>query len=85
VWFSFVHGELSEPLQVVIEVFDIFGRRVATLHEQTAAESGVVPPIHWDGRSDHGNSLVPGVYVYRMTITDSKGKAKTITQRMVRR
>lgn len=84
-WFSFVHGDLTDQLKVDIEVFDILGRCVATLHEQTVANAGVVAPIRWEGKSDHGNTLEPGVYVYRMTITDSKGNAKTITQRMVRR
>ena len=84
-WFSFVHGDLTDVLKVDIAVFDVLGRSVATLHEQTSADAGVVTPIHWDGRTDNGKAIEPGIYVYRMTITDSKGNAKTITQRMVRK
>ena len=84
-WFSFVHGDISDRLKLDIEIFDILGRHVATLHTETVSENGVVTPVRWDGRNENGSALVPGVYVYRMIITDSKGKSRTVTQRMVKK
>ena len=85
VCFSFINGELSEDLSVTIEVFDVMGRRVAMLHEQTASISGVVPPICWNGKSDTGRELRSGVYVYKMSVTDASGKVRSVTHPMVKK
>lgn len=85
VYFSFVDGEQTEELEVVLEVFDAMGRCVAQLQQQTTAVSGVVPPIRWDGRSNTGSELVPGMYLYRLTVTDTTGKTKTIAHPMIKK
>ena len=85
VFFSFVDGELTEDLEVQLEVFDLLGRRVTLLQEHTASVSGVVPSIRWDGRGDGGHVLRPGVYAYRLSVTDSKGKTRTVTHRLVKK
>lgn len=82
--FSFVYGDVDEDLTVQIEVFDVMGRRVALLQTQTSSSVGVVPPIYWDGKTDNGQALKAGIYVYRMRITGSDGNVRTVTQRMVR-
>lgn len=81
--FSFVHGDKSEELSVRIEVFDMMGRCVADLRQKTAASAGVVPPLDWDGRGSHGQPLKSGVYIYRLTVTDSEGKARSVSKRLV--
>ena len=53
-YFSFIDGEMTEHLSVIVEVFDVMGRRVAELQEQTESVTGTVPPIRWNGRSDTG-------------------------------
>lgn len=85
VLFSFVDGEMTEDLDVQLEVFDLMGRRVALVEEHTASVHGEVPPIRWNGRNDNGNTLCPGVYAYRLTITDSAGKTRTVSHRLVKR
>jgi hypothetical protein len=53
---------------VEIAVFDIAGRRVATLHSGACA-----PGIHevvWDGLDDRGNGVASGVYFVRMSAPD---------------
>ena len=78
--FSFDHGDMTDRLSVVIEVFDMMGRQVDRIEQMTYAEIGHVTPIRWDG-----SSLYPGIYVYRVTVTDSEGETRTMTQRMVKR
>lgn len=85
VFFSFVNGELTEDLEVDLEVFDLMGRRVATVHEHTSSVVGEVPLIRWDGRGDGGHVLRPGVYTYRLNITDSAGKTRTVAHRLVKK
>lgn len=82
--FSFVNGQLTEDLTVGLEIFDMMGRRVAALQEETSAVSGVVPPIHWNGRSSNGGELPHGVYLYRLTVTDEEGKSKSVSQILVK-
>lgn len=79
-WFSFTHGDMTDHLSVVIEVFDMMGRRLTELHEETDAVCGVVNPIHWDG-----SVFKAGLYLYKITITNSEGKTKTLSQRMIKK
>lgn len=83
--FSFVNGQLSENLEVTVEVFDVMGRRVARIDERTASVAGVVPSIHWDGRNSNGGELRAGVYLYRLSVTDEAGKTKTVARPMVKK
>lgn len=78
-WFTFEHGDMTDRLSVVIEVFDMFGRQVARMEEKTNAEIGVVNPIRWNG-----SNLKSGIYVYRVTVTTSEGKTRCLHQRMVK-
>ncbi len=82
-YFSFMHGDMTEDLSVQIEVYDVLGRPVAGLQTRVASLAGVVSPIYWDGSGYNGTRLHPGLYVYRMTITDSKGRQRAVSQRMV--
>ena len=82
-YFSFVHGDKTEALSVRIEVFDMLGRRVRDLREETSSTAGVVPPIRWDGRNGNGQKLKAGVYVYRLSVTPPEGKTLTVSNRLV--
>lgn len=79
-WFVFDHGDMTEKLSVVIDVYDVLGCQVASIQRETQSESGVVTPIRWDG-----SALRPGLYVYRITVTDAKGKSLSVCQRMVKK
>lgn len=79
-WFTFNHGDMTDHLSAVIEVFDVMGNRVAMIERETDAEVGVVAPIRWDG-----SALRPGVYLFRITVTNSEGKTRTLSQRMVKK
>lgn len=84
-WFSLRHGDVSEALRVRVEVVDLLGRQVAGWETSTQSTVGEVPPIYWDGTGHNGRRLNPGLYVYRLTLTDSKGKQRSATGRMVLR
>ena len=85
VLFSFLDGEQSEDLTVTLEVYDVMGRCVSRLQEQTTAVEGVVPPIHWNGRDFGGSELRKGMYFYKLSITDSTGKTRTVAHPMVKK
>lgn len=69
---------LSLPTAASVElgVFDLGGRRVATLHRGTL-QAGV-SEFAWNGRSDSGPRVGAGVYFYRAVTAD-----RSISKRMV--
>ena len=70
-----IEFRVAEPSPVTIEVFDITGRRVATLVDRQMAPGTY--EVTWDGRSASGRELASGVYLYRM-----KARDYTATRRM---
>jgi len=70
-----IEFRVAEPSPVTIEVFDITGRRVATLVDRQMAPGTY--EVTWDGRSASGRKLASGVYLYRM-----KARDYTATRRM---
>lgn len=49
---------------VSVAVYDLMGRRVATLVDRSL--SAGLHEVYWNGRSDSGRSLASGVYLYRI-------------------
>ena len=71
---------LAEPAEVTLEVFDMLGRKVATLArgEEMAARHYEVT---WDGRDASGRQLAPGVYLYRIRASTFTGTGRTVLVR----
>ncbi|HEX7878736.1 MAG TPA: FlgD immunoglobulin-like domain containing protein [Candidatus Eisenbacteria bacterium] len=55
---------LADAAEVSLEIFDLSGRRVATLLDGRR-EQGTVT-VHWDGRDDSGRPMAGGVYFSRL-------------------
>ena len=56
---------LPAPGRTRVEVFDLLGRRVATLHD--ARLPAGLHRVPWDGRRDDATRIAAGVYVVRVT------------------
>jgi len=56
--------DLPEASQVTLEVFDMMGRRVATLVNGDMAAGRY--EAAWNARADNGSSVASGVYIYRL-------------------
>jgi len=50
-----------------LDVFDLQGRRVATLASGVDEGAGAALASGWDGRTDSGNAAGSGVYLFRLT------------------
>jgi len=59
-----IRFELPEPGRVGVAIFDIAGRRLATLHSGAMAAGAHTIP--WRGKDDRGNELPSGVYFARI-------------------
>jgi hypothetical protein len=55
---------LPRPSFVTLDVFDLHGRRVATLTKREW-QAGV-HTVDWNGRNGQGRRVRPGIYLYRM-------------------
>lgn len=66
---------LENPEQVRIDVFDIRGRRLATLcHEEVFGKKS----ISWDGRSAQGGKLSPGLYFITLNSETKSASLKVL-------
>jgi len=57
--------DLPRSARVTVDVFDILGRRVATLMDENL-EAGP-QETEWDGTNDNGRSVASGIYFYRVS------------------
>ncbi|MCU0453945.1 MAG: hypothetical protein MUE68_09815 [Bacteroidetes bacterium] len=67
---SFIVTNLVVPRPVHVEVFDISGRLVRTLLNQSSSARAYVEQdaIIWDGRDDNGRLLPPGLYLLQIRV-----------------
>jgi flagellar hook assembly protein FlgD len=66
--------ELPRESQVKIEVFDLLGRKVATL-ASTQYPAGS-HSVEWDMRGVDGGIVRPGIYVCRLAAGDFRARMK---------
>ena len=69
--------DLPVGADAAVEVFDLAGRQVATLHEGALAAGRHV--LAWNGRGADGSAIAPGVYLARV-----QAAGRAMTTRIVR-
>lgn len=82
-FFSFGHNQIGNNMDVVIQIFDMMGRRVTILREQVTGTSARIHPIRWDGCANNGKPLPSGVYVYSVTASNDHGEVAAVTSKLV--
>ena len=70
--FTFEHNQKDNEIDVQIRIYDMMGQLVRTIEEHYYGTTARIDPIYWDGTSDRGSKLPPGMYVYYVTITNSQ-------------
>jgi len=71
-------AEVSRPGRLRAEIYDAFGRRVATVLDR--AETSGRMTLTWDGRDARGASVRAGAYYLRVAHEDGA----SVTRRIVR-
>ena len=61
---STIRYDLPKQSNVILEIFDITGRKIKTLinQSQSAGEKSVT----WDSRNDFGQKVASGLYIYKL-------------------
>lgn len=71
-----IHYKLPEQTHVLLTVYDILGRKVRTLLNETKV-SGTYS-IKWNGTTDSGKAVGSGVYIYELTTPQFTSTRKMI-------
>ena len=78
---SFNYELTGAPARVVIEVFTISGRKLVEIPGSAlVGENSVV----WEGLDAEGDRVANGLYVYRITATDTEGRKITRLDKLVK-
>jgi hypothetical protein len=67
---------LAKPAHVELEIFDLLGRRVATLVE--GQEEAGRHQVAWSGTDAKGHTVATGIYVYRLVAGDYTSSRKML-------
>ena len=81
--FYFEHNQTSENLEISIHIYTISGKIIKTLEGFYSATSKRIGPIQWDGLDEFGDKIGKGVYVYQITVKNSKGDTDKAIQKLV--
>ena len=81
--FVFEHNQSNKDIEVEIQVFDMSGRLVKTLNAIVKSESYRSEPIEWDSRTDSGDQITGGFYVYQLSATSESGQVKYETSKLI--
>ncbi len=70
-FFTFQYN-LSEPIDVQINIYTVYGRKIREIKEYGIIDRFV--KIFWDGRDEDGGQLANGTYLYKLIITSQSGE-----------
>jgi hypothetical protein len=71
---------LSSPVSLKLQIFDIKGRLIKTLAGGEMWEAGP-HSVSWDGRNDEGNEVGSGIFFYRIESGDFSETRKMVLLR----
>ncbi len=71
--FRFVVSNLNNPTDVVLSLYDLNGNRVRSVSQTGSARQYT---IRWDGKSEGGLTVDPGLYLYEVEVRGSGDKGR---------
>jgi hypothetical protein len=81
--FTFSHNLPHTDLDIRIDILDLAGRLLKSLHSSVRSGGYTSPPIHWDGNTDGGHAIGNGVYVYRLLLRTPDGRNMQQTEKLL--
>ncbi|WP_158085347.1 type IX secretion system sortase PorU [Niastella vici] len=73
--FWFEHNRPGEELLIRIQIYTITGKLVKTLNKTIFSPGNRSSDVEWNGRDDYDDKIGRGVYIYRLRVQTSDGKA----------
>ena len=81
--FVFDHNQIDNEINIQIKIYDVMGQLVKSIVEFRDGESLRNNPIKWDGKSDNGVNLSPGIYMYFVTVTNSQKEVSSAYSKLI--
>jgi hypothetical protein len=81
--FQFYHNKPGSVFDIEINVYNVMGQLLSTFGGSSSSNGSVVTTIEWDGRTNSGDLLGGGVYIYNMKVTDQQGSTRQYSQRLI--
>lgn len=72
----FVHSRSGDDLQAKVLIYDVMGQLAATKEFEVSASTYKVDLFDWNGWSDNGTKMNPGVYLMRLSVRSMTDGAK---------
>lgn len=83
-WIQFEHNRPNELLDVTINIMTVSGKVVKRLAQKLITDGfRVDKQMQWNGKDDFGDPIGKGLYIYVVTIRDSKGETAHKYEKMV--
>jgi hypothetical protein len=82
-YFVFNHNKPDQAIDVAINIYDLSGRLVTTIKDQSSNEGFYSTPHEWDGTNKGGSKLKGGLYIYRVDVIDADGNSDTSVGKLV--
>ena len=82
-FFYFEHNRSGELLELELQIFDLSGRLVATINRNIYDSGYRVGPIKWNGKTDRGDKLGAGIYVYRLNVKSENGSIESKADKLI--
>lgn len=81
--FLFEHNKPGETLDVTIDIFNQMGAMIGSVKNQMISFGSQSIPIELTLNDVSLNSLLPGFYLYRISVSDSFGNKMQLIQKMI--
>ncbi len=80
--FGFDDNEPDKTLHVDIGIYDMRGKLIRDLQSDVMS-AGDQQLIQWNGTTYGGANIAPGMYVYRLTVSDADGQVASKSQKLI--
>ncbi|MAZ54379.1 MAG: hypothetical protein CMP55_01040 [Flavobacteriales bacterium] len=81
--FYFDHNQNNEEMSIVLKILDLNGNIVKEIKDNIIPNGYKYGPIQWNGKSDSGAKLKPGVYVFSLFASLKNGEISNNTGRLI--
>ena len=68
--FKFDNGELDQPLEIKLQIFDLRGNMVFSLDKTYEFSPAVIDDLNWNGRDLNNYPLSQGIYIYKLHVSN---------------
>lgn len=67
--FTFEHNQQEQALDVTVRIFTVTGQQIKTIHHTINEGSSRYVGASWNGTTDSGARVSPGIYIYSILVT----------------